>query len=1449
METTTRSQSVNFLGFLRGQLSGLQGIPTLCYELIQNADDVKDKEGNPAASKIIFDVCDDALYVENDGVFRDIDFERMQKVSWGDKREEAGTTGAFGIGFISVYQITDSPEIFSSGRHWIFHPEASENERIIEKQVETRHTRFRLPWAFEISKVREQLGISQVQKSQLDDFTQVMSEVIEIAALFLKQVTLLEVKRSGKSVRRIQTEREDDWLLVQDGNSVIRWRILEGNFALEAGEMRKKHGALIEEKRKSIVTIAIPEFVHDKGLLYAFLPSEMRTGLPFHINADFYPSSDRKRILFDVGYKTEWNNAAIQCAAETFAEKMDKVLEIFQPDQFWAMVENVKRASESNIVSPAFSSFWQELKQQVRVKPTVLTVGQKLLPPASTYYPRAKEHAEASNIFEELGLPIVHPSLYSHQNILIDTQVGVPILKLTNVARALKEAGVTERMELDRFPQPSLRTKEGWTIFLNALDALRESGSQQERFEGDILLKSCSIAFGEDGALWPPASLFQADQDTQEIFSSFSKITWLIKDENSGYLPASLVPRFGLQDGVKILEQNQAVLPALWQEGNYSPQKIYEWLESFQSEITNRHEVRESIRGLAIWPAAGLLKPINELYLAGDFEDPLHLARLVDIEELGGRSEFLENALRVEKLDFITYVRDWIPLALETNQLSSENRHSLIQVMAEYLGKLQGHEDLQEMLSELPLVWCGGEDFFPAEEVCFDSESIKDVLGPQVHIAFLPLERTEAVRAFYGWLGVAHEPRPADIMARIKDLTLSAPQPSSLKAIEKIFAHLANQWNNWSDGIKQSFIPLKKEKWLPGTKSANSWFDAANVYSIYQSYLFESQGNFLKIERAVQQKGSEFIKYLGIESEPLTEQVVKHLLYMSEQGKAVNQEIYVFLNRFSRDAAISLLRNKPCLYLKTEKGESYFRPDQVFWEEHPFGYFRSRLGPEFGRFKDLFDSLQVKSNPDAGDAIKVLLEISGEFGSSNTPLTDNKEVEDVVVMCWQILTTALEAEIIDSDTIQRELGNKKTIPDSRHILSKPITLLFEDRPGWGSKFELVKNNLIPRIEKAWGAMEAAGVQRISKAVTIDIHQCENPRENEDMKKRLSERKHLILRVIESHRAKGVTDFEMENLESLYFTQSDNIEIVRTFKGFNRVEPASLEKVDAIFLDDSLYFSSETNIPWIGIARELAYVLHPSGELSSLGMELKEILSQPSFDAASSILDEYGYPRIAIAIIAPVGSQEIIGLGGKDGINNTNIPERRGSESDNEDDTNDPGDSKSTTGSSTSPKGKKSTKPSDNRKSSRLVSYVLPKNPNSDHGDPDPNSEWATRRSQIGKIGVERVMEYERSQGRDPIDMETIQVNHPGYDITSVDESKKPRYIEVKSFTGIWDSQNPAQLTKKEFETAREKGDTFWLYVVENAETENFQIHCICNPAQQVDAYLFDHGWLNLGTNK
>ncbi|MCP5098484.1 MAG: hypothetical protein GY943_23285, partial [Chloroflexi bacterium] len=101
-----KSQNVNYLGFLEAQLRDLQGIHTLAYELIQNADDVKDEDGRSQTTWLTFDITDDALIVENDGVFRAVDFERLQNLAGGGKRDEAGTTGAFGIGFIAVYQIT-----------------------------------------------------------------------------------------------------------------------------------------------------------------------------------------------------------------------------------------------------------------------------------------------------------------------------------------------------------------------------------------------------------------------------------------------------------------------------------------------------------------------------------------------------------------------------------------------------------------------------------------------------------------------------------------------------------------------------------------------------------------------------------------------------------------------------------------------------------------------------------------------------------------------------------------------------------------------------------------------------------------------------------------------------------------------------------------------------------------------------------------------------------------------------------------------------------------------------------------------------------------------------------------------------------------------------------------------------------------------------------------------
>ena len=110
-QPTYLSQGFNFLGTLAQKLGDLAGKTTLAHELIQNADDAKDDSGRLSATRITFDVTDTALLISNDAVFRKIDFDRMRDVSSGSKRSEPGerTTGVFGVGFISVYQITDRP--------------------------------------------------------------------------------------------------------------------------------------------------------------------------------------------------------------------------------------------------------------------------------------------------------------------------------------------------------------------------------------------------------------------------------------------------------------------------------------------------------------------------------------------------------------------------------------------------------------------------------------------------------------------------------------------------------------------------------------------------------------------------------------------------------------------------------------------------------------------------------------------------------------------------------------------------------------------------------------------------------------------------------------------------------------------------------------------------------------------------------------------------------------------------------------------------------------------------------------------------------------------------------------------------------------------------------------------------------------------------------------------
>jgi hypothetical protein len=1446
MTTTKRSQTVNFLGFLRGQLNGLQGIPTLCYELIQNADDVKDENGNPGASKIIFDVCDDALYVYNDGIFRDIDFTRMENVSWGNKREEVGTTGAFGIGFISVYQITDSPEILSSGRHWRFIPNGKEDERILETLMETKETKFRLPWAFESSEIRKELGIVTVKRDDLEEITLQIIRSVELAALFLKQINFLEVRRSGTLVRKFETIREGNNLLIADGTKTITFKIFEGTFNLIGEDLRQRFGDVIESKRQSVVRLAIPDLPDLNGLLYAFLPSESYTGLPFHINTDFYPTPDRKRIIFDETIKSQWNEAAIECAAEILANNCDILMKLFAFQDFWEFAERVKKASERQELSVVFNQFWGKLKPVISSMKSVMTSSNRRVLSSDSFFLDSNDLIKAGSIFEDIGIHTVHPDLRSKRNILLET--GVKILKISDISDAFIEKKLTQRIELVSLPG-ELRTIENWKTLWEAIENLWIHASSNEKEDNSERLTSLAIAIGSDGAVWPPELLFKTDEITQIFFSKISSVTWYSSKLDYTIFLDFLIPEFELNDGLDLLEENSYLLPDLWKEGLYLPKDFLSWLEK------NRHDIRDNftkirIKSLSLWPSAtGELKPLSDLFLAGDFEDPLKLAQLVDLEALDGGQDFLVRDLNIQRLDFITYVREWIPFAFNERDLSTEEKLKLTEILAENSGKLMSFQDIRTTLSNLPIIWCGDDQFSTGNKAWFDTPVVREVLGSDIILAQLPYEKKEAIKEFYQWIGVSPEPEPKDIVDRIKSIIQEPPSETNSKKIGVIINFIADKWYFWNEIDKSWFTQLKDLRWLPGTKITGEWFFPRDVYSIFQSFLFESQGNFLKIDRKIQQNANDFFKFIGIESEPDPELVVNHLLFSSHNNKPINTEIYVFLTRMDEDPAINKLKDQKCLFLTAPEVEgNYFSPNQVFWEQHPFGMYRYRLSPDYGRFKNLFDKIGVKENPDVHDTIKVLLEISENFGNKNLGI-NNQQEEEILLMCWKLISDAVENKMISEIELQRKLGNNKTILNVKKMLTKPELMFFEDRPGWGEKFKVIKNNLIPRIEGAWLGMQAAGMRPLSSVVETEMITCENKNDRPSMNQLIDERINLIKRVIEEHRNKGVHSLSTQKLETLSFYHADQIEIERIFFGFNRQERSELELIDAILFDGSLYYSGENgNIPWKGIARELSFVINESGELRSLGLELKEILSQ-SFVEAKKSLDELGYPVLETKEITSVEG-ETIEL--KDDIDSLRFRVDYPEASDPTGPT--PGYSQKATppgagssGASYPGSGSSSqirensqkTPQNEKRTKKRLLSYVYTKDELMT--TPEDRS-FKNHRGETGKVGVGKVLQYEKERGRTPRDMEEIQVNHPGYDIESTFNGGI-RYIEVKSVSGSWESQSPAQLTKFEFEEAKRKGKDYWIYVVEKVNTDDFRIFEINDPANRVDYYMFDRGWL------
>lgn len=136
----------------------------------------------------------------------------------------------------------------------------------------------------------------------------------------------------------------------------------------------------------------------------------------------------------------------------------------------------------------------------------------------------------------------------------------------------------------------------------------------------------------------------------------------------------------------------------------------------------------------------------------------------------------------------------------------------------------------------------------------------------------------------------------------------------------------------------------------------------------------------------------------------------------------------------------------------------------------------------------------------------------------------------------------------------------------------------------------------------------------------------------------------------------------------------------------------------------------------------------------------------------------------------------------------------------------------------------------------FISYVGT-HPDDDGHDPDGLDQ--AERMQIEGNAIDLIVGLEPALYRTP-------EGNPGFDLFEADSrGKQIRWVEVKSMTGTLEDR-PVGLSHTQFDFAREKGDAYWLYVVECAtDTVHARVLRIQNPAGHARTFTFDHGWVDI----
>ena len=305
------------------------------FELIQNAEDA----GLGLEDTGLFEIRVNQSRVKmmhNGRAFTKGNVEALCGIR-SSKKPENGTLGYLGIGFKSVFRVTDCPEIYSNGFQFKF-------DRNHEEWVDPNNTPWHvLPiWIEQPSETIDPLMTTFIipfrKGEEETHYSSLLQQVTELGTelyLFLRWLKRIEItdEVSGQTwTLENLGENKDDITILRHNGQEQRLKLFRRILTDIPNWVRQDR--LTQEYRANVTQreIAIAFALDDKGNLapqqaramyggvYSFLPlGEARSGAKFAIQADFLVQPGREAI----NYEAKWNHWLVEQVASLCVEAID----------------------------------------------------------------------------------------------------------------------------------------------------------------------------------------------------------------------------------------------------------------------------------------------------------------------------------------------------------------------------------------------------------------------------------------------------------------------------------------------------------------------------------------------------------------------------------------------------------------------------------------------------------------------------------------------------------------------------------------------------------------------------------------------------------------------------------------------------------------------------------------------------------------------------------------------------------------------------------------------------------------------------------------------------------------------------------------------------------------------------------------------------------------------